>query len=73
MHVALQGSLEIQFLRPYKIEQKKSKSVVKHELDRRCLIIVFYLYFVSSAALQSGADAEVNGLAGSRVKRDVHV
>ena len=40
------------------------------------LVVVFYLYFVNSAALQSGADAEVNGLVGiaeSRVKRDVHV
>ena len=40
------------------------------------LIIVFYLYFVNSAALQSDADEEANGfigISGSRVKRDVHV
>ena len=40
------------------------------------VLIVFYLYFVNSAALQSDADEEVNGfigIASSRVKRDVHV
>ena len=39
-------------------------------------MIVFYLYFVNSAALHSDADEEANGfkgIAGSRVKRDVHV